>query len=82
MSASCKVETRGFAADLIELDDLVGVALEQLKESCLRARGALGASELEPLADGLNVLEVHHQLLDPLRSALAYAPLVPRARGN
>jgi hypothetical protein len=48
----------------------------------LRARGALGTSELELLADDLDVLQVHHQLLDPLRSALAYALLVPMTKGN
>jgi len=57
---------------LIELHDLVGVALKELEESGLRASGALGATELEPLADRLDILEIHHELLDPLSSALAY----------
>jgi hypothetical protein len=46
----------------------------------LRARGALGTSELELLADDLDVLQVHHQLLDPLRSALACELSVPMAK--
>ena len=50
----------------------MGVTLEEFEERGLRASGALGASELELLADGLDILQVHHELLDPLRGALAY----------
>ena len=59
------------AEDLVELLDLVGVAVEELEEGGLGAGGALGASKLQSLADGLDVLEVHHELLDPLGSTLA-----------
>lgn len=59
------------AEDLVELDDLVGVTVEQLEEGGLRAGGALSAAELKTLADGLDVLEVHYELLDPLAGALA-----------
>ena len=49
--------------------------MEQLEEGGLRAGGALSATELETVADSLNVLEVHHELLDPLRRALSWGLL-------
>jgi hypothetical protein len=51
--------------------DLLRVTVEQLEEGRLRAGGALGASELKPLAHGLDILQIHHEFLDPLRGALA-----------
>lgn len=59
------------AEDLVELDNLVGVALEELQEGSLGTGGALGTTELKSVTDSLDVLEVHHQLLDPLGSTLA-----------
>lgn len=77
----CHFETLRSDAHLVELDDLVGITLEEFKEGGLRASGALGASELELLAHSLDVLQIHHELLDPLRGALAYAPVSNRRKG-
>lgn len=57
---------------LVQLGNLAGVTVEQLKEGSLRARSALRASELETLTDSLNIFQIHHELLDPLGSTFPW----------
>ena len=55
--------------------DLCGhfiVAVEKLKETCLCARGALGAEQLRFAELILHVFKVHQKLLHPQRGALAH----------
>lgn len=55
----------------VELVTLCRVPVENLKERRLCARCALGATELELLADMLDVVKVEHEILRPLRSSLS-----------
>lgn len=61
----------GRDTNLVELNDLVGIALKKLQEGCLRTGGTLGASEQKALADCLDILEVEHEFLDPLGRSLS-----------
>lgn len=72
-AGACRNHTR--YTHLVEFHNLAGIPLKKLQEGCLGAGGALGAAELELLAHSLDILQVHHQLLDPLRRALAYVAL-------
>ena len=82
MSVGGECEAQRIRVYLVQLHNLAGIVLEELKEGCLRTSGALGASELKPLADGLDVLEVHHELLDPLGGALACAQISTGGSGK
>lgn len=56
---------------LVQLVNLLAVAVEDLHERRLRTSGALRTAEKKRLPNQLDILEVHHQFLRPLRGALA-----------
>lgn len=56
---------------LVQLVNLLTVAVEDLHERRLGASSSLGTTEEKRLPDQLDILEVHDQVLGPLRRALA-----------
>lgn len=58
---------------LVQLLDLVVVALENLEERCLGTGGALDTAETQVVAGALEVAQVHQQVLDPQASTLAHS---------
>ena len=65
-------EAELLAEQIVQLVALGRVTVEDLQERGLGASGSLGATELELIADMLDALEIKHEVLCPLSSALAH----------